>query len=118
MSEPPSAPPGWVLKPRSTTVPNPTPRDRLAQWLYETTPRRSDAGHMAWEYLPEEGHAGKDHHRQWAEAFLASKVWQAIAPFPPIRYNLRVGSTIVAHPTGQFVYFDSIRTLLGYKHDA
>lgn len=59
------------------TPPRPDHVDRLAQWLYESAPRRSDVGRFAWSALPEDGVGGKAHHREWAGALLASEEWQA-----------------------------------------
>lgn len=74
-----------------------TLRDRLAQWLYETTPRRSDVGHFVWEYLPEDGHAGKAHHRQWADALLASEEWQAREAVVEAARDHRDGACTLPH---------------------
>ena len=51
--------------------------EKLARWLYETTPRQSDVGRFAWDYFPNEGKTGKHAYIAWADALLASEEWQA-----------------------------------------
>jgi len=41
-----------------------------AEWLYNTTTRRSDVGRFTFEYLPEEGIGGLQHYREWAKSLL------------------------------------------------
>ena len=79
-------------------------RDRLAEWLYETTPRRSAAGRVAWRDLPD-ARPTKEQHLKWAAALLASKEWEAREAVVKCAQNLDQYMGSDASPTSVWLEF-------------